>query len=213
MTSLNYDRKLIARHNPRLAYILECLRVPLAPVMYPVQVTFNTAGQPTQPQAGRLPRPMSSDMWITALEYTVRCATAFAGSPLKPQYDQGIKLNPYIDVFMRFEGAPSLNENNRITTVPMPLETVAKAAGNPDPYNSAVGNWHVIQKDQDLLVDFYMHRTLGANEVPYEVTLAVKGYQIDGCCLSDIRLGDAKSCLLKMGLLQAEDTTATNKRA
>lgn len=212
MSVINYDRRIIARHNPRLAYILECLRIPLAPVMYPIAVTFTTQGQPAIPLRGNLPRPMSSDMWIVGLEYTVRAPLAFAGSPLKPSYDENLKKNPYVDVFLQFFGASSLNEDNRITTVPMPLETVAKAAGNPDPYHSGIGNWHVIQKDQDMLCDFYMHRALGATEVPYEVTLAVKGYQIDGCCLSDIRLDKAKACLLDMGLLDEENTSACTKR-
>lgn len=208
---INYDRRLIARHNPRLAYILECLRIPLAPVMYPVPVIFTTQGLPANPLRGTLPRPMSSDMWIVALEYTIRASLYLAGSPFKPLYDEYTKKNPYVDVFMQFYGAASLNEDNRITTVPMPLETVAKAAGNPDPYHSGVGCWHVIQKDQDLWVDFWMKRALQATEVPYEVTITVKGYQIDGCCLKDIRLDKAKACLLKMGLLQPEDACALAK--
>lgn len=200
--SINYDRRVIARHNPRLAYILECLKAPLAPVEDKVVVTFNNiTNGATLP--GAFPKEMASDAWIVGMEYTIRAPLAFAGSPLKPLYDQNLKLNPYIDVYMQFKGGASLYDDNIITKTMMPLETVAKAAGNPDPYHSAVGNWHVIQKSQDFQVDFYLKRTLGALEVPYEVTIAVKMYQIDQCCLRDINESHARACLLKMGLLDA----------
>lgn len=204
MTVINYDRRIIARHNPRLAYILECIKAPLAPVEDIVRVTFTdvTNGQMLP---GAFPKEMSSDAWIVGMEYTVRAPLAFAGSILKPQYDQNMKLNPYIDVYMQFKGGASLYDDNIITKIPLPLEQVAKAAGNPDPYHCAVGNWHVIQKSQDFQVNFFLKRTLGALEVPYEVTLAVKMYQIDQCCLRDINESHARECLLKMGLLEKSD--------
>ncbi len=211
MTVLNYDRRMIARHNPRLAYILECLKAPLAPVEDRIVVTFNAVTNGVQ-LPGALPKEMASDAWIVGLEYTVRAPLAFAGSVLKPQYDQALKLNPYIDVYMQMKGGASLYDDNIITKTPMALELVAKAAGNPDPYHSAVGNWHVIQKSQDFQVDFFLKRTLNATEVPYEIQLALKMYQIDGCCLRDINESHARECLLKMGLLDKEpDRTITGR--
>jgi hypothetical protein len=196
---ISYDPKVIARHNPRLAYILECVRAPLVPRAYQVGVSFNT-GTVNQTLPGTLQRPMANDAWITELEYTVRAENAWAGNPLKSQFDYYLVRAPYVDVDIRFNGrGPS--DDIRVTSTFIPIETVAKAAGNPSPYDNVLGNWHVIQKDQDLQIDFNLRRALGVTEVPYIVTIVAKMYEINGCCLQDIEMGKARSCLSKMGYL------------
>lgn len=207
---ISYDPKVIARHNPRLAYILECVQAPLVPRAYSVGVRFDT-GTVNQILPGTLARPMSNDAWIWELEYTVRCEPAWTGSPLKPQFDYYLVRAPFVDVDIRFNGrGPS--QDVRVTAAFTPLECVAKAAGNPSPYDSALGNWHVIQKDQDMQVDFQLRRALGVTEVPYFVTITAKMYEINGCCLQEIDLGHAKKCLRNMGHLDARADEAEAER-
>jgi hypothetical protein len=196
---LSYDLRTIARHNPRLAYILGCVKAPLIPRAYQLGVRFDT-GTVNQTLQTNLARPMSQDAWIWELEYTIRCETAWTGSPLKSQFDYYMTRTPWVDVDIRFNGrGPS--QDIRVTSTFCPLECVAKAAGNPSPYDSVLGNWHVIQKDQDMQIDVNLRRALGVTEVPYQVIIVAKMYEIDGCCVRDIEMGHAMKCLKEIGCI------------
>lgn len=199
---ISYDPKIIARHNPRLAYLLECEHVPLVPRAYQVAVRFDT-GTTGQTLPGNLRKPMANDAWIWELEYAVRCENAWAGSPLKAQFDYYLTRTPWVDLAIRFNGrGPS--QDIQVTDIPLPLETIAKAAGNPSPYDSVLGNWHVIQKDQDMECNFTLRRALGASEIPYTVTLVAKMYELDSCCFQTVSMEKAVEALTKKGLLDAE---------
>lgn len=196
---ISYDPRIIARHNPRLAYLLECEHAPLVPRAYQAACRFDT-GTINQTLPGALRRPMSNDAWIWELEYTVRAEFAWAGSPLKPQFDYYLTRTPWVDLDIQFKGrGPS--QDIQVTDIPLPMETIAKAAGNPSPYDSVIGNWHVIQKDQDMMCNFTLRRTLGQTELPYTVILVAKMYELDSCCFQEVSMEKAVSELRKRGLL------------
>jgi hypothetical protein len=198
---LVYDPRVIARYNPRLAYLLEVVKPKLIPRVYKMSVVFDSGTVTGLPLTGELRKPMSNDAWMIGMSYTVRAPLAWAGSPFKGLFDHYTTRSPFIDVNIKFIGAGP-TEDIQITDSPTPLELVAKAAGNPDPFLSALGNWHVIQKDQLAAIDFYLRRTLSAGtETPYEVTLAFNMYEVDGCCLRDSTTEFARKVLMSRGLL------------
>jgi hypothetical protein len=214
MLSPNLDKSALlamAKSNPKLCYLLEVVKANTIPRAYKLHAQFDTVTS-GQRLPATLRKPMCNDAWIWELEYTIRAELAWAGNPHKPSYDYYTVRTPFVDVEIDFQGCGNsccgVTTNMKVTDDPIPLETAMRAAGNPGPYESVIGDWRVIEKDHDLKMNFTLMRTLGATEVPYQVIVTAKMFEFDRCRTKLCDMDDATAIqrgLCDIGLLAEAD--------
>lgn len=194
-----FDLSVIALKNPRLAYVLFVNKARFIPRMFQITCTFDT-GAAGDILEGELHDQMASDAWIRSCEYTIRAPRSYTGNPLKPMYDAFGKLAPYVDVDLYTTGLHPI-QNLHITEDWCPLELAAKAAQTSDPYRTMFGDYFVIEKWQNFRLRMRLARALADDEIPYEVTLAFKVDQIDGCTFCELNNDAVISALTSAGIL------------
>jgi hypothetical protein len=198
------DRVALARSNPKLCYMLEVVKPRLIPRVYRIEAHFDTVTTGQRLEAVHLRKPMCQDAIIWDLEYTIRCP-GYLGSPFYPKYQYDLRIAPFVDVDIEIlgcEGGCGGTDNLHITDFPIPLETAMHAAQGPSNHLSVLGDWRTIEKDFDLSLIYILQRTLNADEVPYQIIVIAKMWELDKCCkMCDLEDKVVRAGLCDCGLL------------
>lgn len=182
---LKYDIDAVRNINPLLAYLLEVVRPRWVPRVYKVDAVFNSGIAGQQIDTG-LAKPMASDAWIYDLEYSIRVINQHPGALFKGFFDYYNERQPYLDMDLSFIGAGPTCDI-RVTNAPTPIQHVARVTGGSgDRFTSAIGDYQLIWKDQDMRISMWLRQALADDDSPFVVTVVAKMYEIDRCHLCDV---------------------------
>ena len=193
----------VAMINPRLAYML-VRGHQLTPKSYSLGVSF-PAHNEGQKLTASFQERLFQDAWIRDFRYTIRRKNAFTGNIGKWESDFYCVKQPYLNVYVRIDG----EDKYEITNNYQPIETLCNDA-------NVFGNAWVITRDQNLIVDFVLTRTLidniGNSEVPYDVTMVINTYQLSGCNFRAVDYTESLCALRQLGVCPNCDGVGTPKR-
>lgn len=185
------DLRLIALYNPRLALML-VRGQPVNPRAYTMEVRFTQTSVDQAPVDSRFAEQFYQDCWLQQITYTLHRPSYLTGSPYKCQSDDYTARRPYVEMYIRLEGA----EHNELIENFAPLENIA--ATHSDRAFACRG--FVIPSRTNIKSQSRILRTLGETEVPYIIKMTFSVLELTGCNLRSVDESVAIEQLQRIGL-------------
>jgi hypothetical protein len=192
----------VAEYSPSLA-LARVLRVPLVPVVYNVVGTFTSASPTTTQmlswQANNEPTRLSQFAVVDSVMFEIDCASANAGTQLKPLSDFFFGLQSGIGAMLLVKGNPQYSVATDLLT---PLRTLCAMLNEGWPQGWVLG------PTQGIMMQFNAQQVLPF--LPVTVTVSFRMWTPDTSCgqkfvnLSD---SDALCELQSMGYASAGPST------
>lgn len=176
----------LALYAPRQALAM-LLGVPRVPFVGNIQLQFTTSSTDAAPVVEALDQNLTQDTVIERVSFSLFQEDSFAGNVFQAQYFANLKQSTGVSVSVAVFGGPKYDVN----TQPTPLENFADMFAVTWPQG-----WP-LAKQSNVRVTGYLTQT--PVSVPYDVNIALLGWQFLDKSIDNLSDDDARKALGKLG--------------